>query len=123
MWGRRGRNDHVGLQQLREEFGERHSARVFLADGFIGHDDAAAELHCARSTEEHFAIRTPAFFSGLDPEGIEPLGQGGNGFVRRKDALSPNHQRCRDTFWVLVHPAIPQVVFYFYIDYYFRQPH
>ena len=57
--------------------------------------------------EQHLAVRAPALLGGLDPERIEPPGQGGDALVGRENALAVGDQRRRDALQILAHPARP----------------
>ena len=53
--------------------------------------------------EQHFAVRAAALLGGLDPERIEPPGQGGDALVGRENALAVSDQRRRDALQILAH--------------------
>ena len=89
----------------REHLGERHPAGALLTDRLVVQDDAADELRRARRGEQHFAVRAAALLGGLDPERIEPPGQGGDALVGRENALAVGDQRRRDALQILAHPS------------------
>ena len=72
----------------RENFGERHPGRAFLADRLVLQDHAADELRSARGREQHLAVGAAAILGRSDPKCIKAPGRCGDCFVGSEDSLS-----------------------------------
>ncbi len=76
---------------LREIGRERHAVLGLLAQGLVIQDDAADVFRGPGSGKQHFTIRTPILFRGLELDGVEALLDGAGALVSSQNSPTFRH--------------------------------